>query len=409
VFALALACYTANGKTIPSGDTLPARYLPFSILQHGDLDLDEFPFLQRGDPYFLRYTHGHWVSFYPVGAALLATPFYVPAVLAGAQPGEQRSERLEKVAAASIVALSVAVVYVTLDLLVDRRATAWITLAYALGTSSFSVSSQGLWQHGPAQLCLALAALLLVAGRMGRSWAVVAAGFPLAFAVVCRPTDVALALPFAIYVLVRHPREFLPFAIAGFAPMLFQIGYNVVYWHDPFWVQFPFGDRRWRGAPTQVLAGLLFSPSRGLFVYSPVLLFSLCGIVRSLRPGGDPLVRAIGASVVLLLALMSKWSVWWGGACYGPRMLADVTPLLAVATAPCADLLRSRPGRFLFAVTLAWSVTAHGLGAYWEDGSWNWRLESRQRAAALWSWSDNQLANSLRDAAAALRHAWRGD
>ncbi len=405
IFALALICYTGNGRTIPSGDTLPARYLPFSILQHGDLDLDEFPFLQGDGAYYLRYAHGHWVSFYPVGAALLATPFYVPAVLAGAQPGEQRSERLEKVAAASLVALSVAVVYATLGLLTDRATTAWITLAYALGTSSFSVSSQGLWQHGPAQLCLAVAAWLLVLGRNGRRSAIAAAGFPLALAVVCRPTDAAFAVPFAVYVLVRHPRELVPFALAAVPPALFQLGYNVVYWHDPLWVQVPASDRRWRGVPTEVLSGLLVSPARGLFVYSPVLLFALWGIARSLRPGGDLLLRAIGAGFVLLLALMSKWAVWWGGACYGPRLLADATPLLALAMVPCADIVRSRAWlRAAFAVTLVWSVVAHGLGAYWEDGSWNGRLETRQRAAALWSWRDNQLVNSLRGvASAALR------
>ena len=48
VFAVAMICYTANGKTIASGDTLPARVLPFAILQQGSFYLDDFPFLYAG-------------------------------------------------------------------------------------------------------------------------------------------------------------------------------------------------------------------------------------------------------------------------------------------------------------------------------------------------------------------------
>src|SRR5262245_55039662 len=45
VFVCALTVYLANGRTLRTGDTLPARYLPFSILREHDFDLDEFPFL----------------------------------------------------------------------------------------------------------------------------------------------------------------------------------------------------------------------------------------------------------------------------------------------------------------------------------------------------------------------------
>ena len=41
IFSLAMICYSANGKTIGSGDTLPARYLPFSILRRGSFYLDD--------------------------------------------------------------------------------------------------------------------------------------------------------------------------------------------------------------------------------------------------------------------------------------------------------------------------------------------------------------------------------
>src|SRR5207244_3631283 len=50
LFAIVLAGYMANGRTIWSWDTLPARYLPFGILRHGTFYLDDFPALYAGHP-----------------------------------------------------------------------------------------------------------------------------------------------------------------------------------------------------------------------------------------------------------------------------------------------------------------------------------------------------------------------
>ena len=68
---------------------------------------------------------------------------------------------LEKRAAVLITALSVLILLFALRL-VTRHNIAWvIAVIYAFGTSSFSTSSQALWQHGPSQLFLALGDLLL--------------------------------------------------------------------------------------------------------------------------------------------------------------------------------------------------------------------------------------------------------
>src|ERR1043166_10263217 len=78
-FALSMICYTANGRAPGWGDTVSARYLPFSILRHGDFTLDEFPqAYDRQDNYWAKLVHGVWISFYPVGAAIAAVPIYAP-------------------------------------------------------------------------------------------------------------------------------------------------------------------------------------------------------------------------------------------------------------------------------------------------------------------------------------------
>ena len=62
------------------------------------------------------------------------------------------------------MAFSVGCVYLALGAIVERRAALLFTLAYALGTAAFAVSSQLFWEHGPSLGLLALGLLLVVRG-----------------------------------------------------------------------------------------------------------------------------------------------------------------------------------------------------------------------------------------------------
>jgi len=142
LFAVFLMFYMSNDKVPGGGDTVPARYLPISILREHNFDLDEFPFLyESGSPHYLRYVNGHYVSVYPIGPAVAALPFYLPSAL-GSLPLDSRFfPELEKFAAASLTALSAVILYFTLMQATERWFALLITMVYALGTSSFSTSS----------------------------------------------------------------------------------------------------------------------------------------------------------------------------------------------------------------------------------------------------------------------------
>jgi hypothetical protein len=97
LFCALLILYLANGVTKASGDTLPARYLPFSILREGNFDLNEFQFLYaQGIPYYLRHLNSRYVSNYPVGPALAALPFYLIPALGAVPPTDKLIADLEK-------------------------------------------------------------------------------------------------------------------------------------------------------------------------------------------------------------------------------------------------------------------------------------------------------------------------
>jgi hypothetical protein len=401
LFSGLMLVYLANGHTLEAGDSLPARYLPFSILRRGDFYLDDIESLSTTPrPHFVQRVRGHLVSDYPVGAALLALPLYVPSVLGGVTPESPLATQLEKLSAATIVAMSAVFLYLALRRLTDARMSFVLAVIYGLGTSTLSVSSQAQWQHGAGQLALAAALLALVRARSDPTW-FARAGLPLAFAVLCRPPDALLVAPLAAYALLRRPCPWRFFAWA-LPPVAFQLWYNATYFGDPLHSQFPLlGSGLWSMRLSDGLIGLLFSPGRGLFAYSPVLLLSAVGMGLVWRREGDALLRALSLGVVASVLLYARWIVWWGGlANHPPRILVDLTPALILLLVPLVPYLRrSLVARGLFLSLALWSVVAHLVAA----------LTLRERESAsldllferLWDWNAHPIVGTLARATSA--------
>src|SRR3954465_4650707 len=203
-----LLVYNANGRAISSGDTYPARALPFAIGRYHSLVLDPIAPLTaqgRGDAayWMVHVAGGHTISLYPVVAPVLIAPLYLPAVgylhLRGWTDArlDHMAKVMEKLSASLLAALSASLLY----LLLRRRAAApvalLLTLAYAFGTTTWVISSQALWQHGMAEL-LVVGALLLLSGPCTGPRAL-AAGLLCGLVAGNRPPDVILAAALGAY------------------------------------------------------------------------------------------------------------------------------------------------------------------------------------------------------------------
>jgi len=393
LFLVALFIYNANGRQIGAIDTIPSRLLPVSILKERNFDLDEFRFLYaRGIPKWLIQTGGHLVSGYPPGPAILALPFYLIPVLAGVSPESKLLIDVEKLAASTFTALSVALLYALLKRLAGEKAALTLSLIYAFGTSSLSISSQALWQHGPIQLLLVASLYCLVRGMEEPKWAAYS-GFTLGWAVLCRPTDLLAAIPLAVYVFHLHRKEAHLFSLLILPSIAFMVLYNHWYFGSAIRMGYDqgfFSGDMWKAPLFDGLAGILISPSRGLFIYSPILLFSIVGMYIAWCDSGNVLYRYLSVAVVLLIALYSRWGQWWGGWAFGPRLLADLTPLLTVLIVPAYPrLVAARTPRHAAYVLAALSIAIHALGAF-APGAWN--PGGNPRSTRLWSWTDGELA-----------------
>jgi hypothetical protein len=389
--------FNANFRELGGGDTIPATFLPASLLRDGDLILDEFgPILDKRPPdggvtlrqqlnwsAAVRPVDGHLRSSYPVGAAFLAVPVYAAPVAFGSLRDLADFRVAGKLAASLITALSAGFVYLTLRRFTTLGIAAFLAAAYALGTAVWTIASQALWQHGPALLCLSLAtwAALRLSER-DRLIEAVLISVALAMAVVCRPQNAIGALAIGLFALVQRPRRWPALLAPALCIMTWQIAYNLQVFGRltggyPDIYRSP--AMAWRGLDpsstltlplAEGLTGLLFSGGMGLFLYSPVLAVGLVSLAVLAAGREFPLARYLAFWVVGSLVYYGKNRVWWGGTGYGPRYLTELALPLVLALGMVWPRLTTNPTLRIATVVLAsYGIAVQALGAFtWECG-----------------------------------------
>jgi hypothetical protein len=393
LFLLCLTVYNANLRCLGSYDSLAASFLPSGIWRGDGFSLDRYA---PNVPAPLRYSmylsrRGHWISLYPIVTPLLVTPLYLPtALFPQLRPdhpryGEWTRVLMEKGSASIVAALSVLFVFWTLRRLTTERAAFGLALVYAFGTSTWVIASQALWQHGPAELLLAVSLYLLSDPRPAGGRAALL-GTTAGLLAANRPHDLFFSLAIAWIVGRRSGRRAWPFLLASGTLGLLLVLYNR--WYFPTVLGGYVEYRQPNGQPLPVhlpspaeLAGLLVS-NRGLLPFCPFLLALVARWPRE-TPGAPPgrereETAVFGAAWMATLLFHACFSTWTGGYCYGPRYLTDGLPLLFVLLASSWGQL-GRAGRALFAAAVLYSVALQAIGACCYPGG-----DSGNEARGVW-------------------------
>lgn len=364
--------YNANLRAISAGDAYPARYLPFAVWKYQTVLVDPIEEItSQGRAHhaywIVRLDDGRNISLYPVTLPLLIAPLYLPAVAYVHSQNwtisafDRAARVMEKVSASLIASISSALLYLLLRRRSQRGTALLLSIAYAFGTTTWMIGSQALWQHGMAQLLITCALLLLTGFASTRS--VIGAGLTLGLIAANRPPDAIIAATLGVYALVWAGRRVPVLIGAAAIPLALLLFYNIgVAGHIAGGYGIVGRAQFLNHELLPGLAGLLFSPTRGLFVFSPFLLF----LVPAWRPPVDRnerfLTLAAAAAVVLQLMLYAK-SDWRAGMAFGPRFLTDMLPLLFWMLAPAAALLRGIAKAGLI-VAIAFSICVQAIGAW---------------------------------------------
>lgn len=447
-----VVAYNVNLRQVSSHDTYASRFVPISILRDGDLILDEFVpdalKLKAGDEFFsdyFVYVRGHFYDSHPPVGPLLALPVYaLPAWIGIPSRPELIANMFSKLAASLMVAFSGVLLFrvsrrileaISTSAAHDAQQAARVALfaavAYGLGTSVWSTASLAMWTHTPAVLGFAVALWALTGGRTS------VAGFAAAAACFSRPATAPAVALLGLYLVHRAARngwqsevarqrrmDVLRYAVSAAVTGVLGVLYN--YWlfgnavgGAPFrtgiWVEELGTTGMFTGSLPVGLAGLLISPSRGILIYSPVVLVAAYGAARSWRASLESertpapfsradailLARYLSLAAIVILLTYSKFIVWWGGHGYGPRYLTDgmpfIGPLFALGLSPVSKTMsRARAGKVAAIAVLTYSIAIQAIGAFCWPSSWTLNNNPPYRFR-LWDWRESQIELCIRD------------
>jgi hypothetical protein len=397
--------YVRNERLGTAPETIAAGVTAYALAAAGTADVsayvpkDGFP---RGLRYGVRHYTGGAYGIDPIASSLTFAPFLLPH--RGLPVDAVRfSWSLFHRVAARVTVLTLVVLALWLVTITSIPRALLVTAVIAIATPLRTVNAGGLWMHTSAALW-AVSGLALWSVAASRPNLYPLAGAALALATACRPILVPPALLVA-WAAARDARH--RGAAVATALVVVVIGALALianwYQHGSL-----LGGRAWlvstisrtTAVPSYFhfspwsLIGLLVAPSRGLFVYSPVLLFALPGLVYTLRSSPHPEERFMTVAGILVFLLYGCVATWWGGWVFGPRWMTDTLPFFALWLARTPLPQRGRvPVALAFGLALAWSVWVYELGVRTYPCGWDSRPTSIDMAPErLWSLRDTEIS-----------------
>lgn len=424
IFALTLFVFLLS----PVRQVTDSRYsmlLTQSLLERGSFRLDRYAlprrepegdetFLKHGD-YRLEVSRGHVYYYPPPGSSVLSAPFVALLNLFGlsAVGGDkaydhQGEVKIETLLAAVLMAALSCLFFYTARLILPTKWSVCVALCGALGTQVYSTASRALWSHTWGILLLGVVVFLLLRlETRQRGLSPVLLASLLSWLYFIRPTFAVSILAVSVYVFLFQRRLFPRYAVTG---ALWLTAFVLYSWAH-FGRLLPSYYLVGRLEPAhfrEALAANLFSPSRGLLVYVPALLFVAFLLVRHRRQ----LVhrRLVWLSLVVIAAdvsVVSAFPQWWAGHCFGPRFMTGSVPwfVLLGALGLRASLMwrderaahsrGSWRAQSAFGVALlALSVFINANGAI-RQATWDWNeappLDVDLYPGRVWDWRQPQF------------------
>jgi hypothetical protein len=409
LFAGLFLIYNANGREMGTYDSQPTKFAVRELALYGRLTLDRV--VARTPEYgnragFQRDLRGHYRSAYSVVPSILAA---VPASLLHATGlvdlrAPLAPNLVAKLAASLLTAAAATVTFIALAPVFGGSAALWVVIGLGLGTNLWPLASGTLWQLETVSVGFALALLgwFRPPASLSLRW-VITGAVGVALAAAARPQVAPMAAVLLVGLGARiglrraAPALVVVAAAAGVLAAFQWYWFGDVLGAAPALQNANLAAHGVSGTlaeePWLAAAGLLISPSRGLVIFSPVVLFAfLGGLVLWRRPSrcgeGWWLTTAL-----VQIAGYSFYSMWWGGHTYGPRYLVDTMILLAPPAAAAMGWVTARPWRKVLAGTLlTYSIVVAATGAFvYPADEWNQDPDVDLHHERLWDWKDTQI------------------
>ena len=345
---LAASCFVLYAFYVNFGfisDNETIRYaLTKAIVEDGSFRVDPYRYFFGSD---YSVVDGRYYCDKPPGSSLLILPQYLLARtvvtprLFGDWTEMARAWAVVCLSVCLYAAVSVAVLYEVLGRLGVTRGRVWYCYAYAAGTLAFPYSTVMVGDVFAASLVIVSVWFALRGDRPGHLAALgICVG--LTFVTCYRAILIVGWLIPLKWLLLARRRRIVWAAAPAFGFLALQLAYNWVCFGGPLHLSYSY----WQGGAAHVgftmpslweLYMATFSSWKGIFYYSPWLMFYFVGLAYLWR---DRRVWAVylvlGTAVYLGFMLLNNdpdTHYWWSGGDFGPRKFVPVTPLLAIGAA----------------------------------------------------------------------------
>jgi len=311
-------------------DTQSMMGVTVNLVNHGSLTSSGAGFLVN-----TRYAP------YGIADSLLAVPLYALSKVTGNFPG------LESMISPILTALSAVLIFRIARALRWRASYGLIAaVGYGLLSMALWYSTQLLSEQG-VTLCMLVIVLGLVLWRQGAARAPLWVGLGAAWAIQFRSDSMV-----TVWIALAATPLFVPWRVLwARRPLVLFLGpvavslaglawYNELRFHRLFVSSYG-GDGGFKTPLWHGLDGLLLSPGRSLFLYSPLTVMGVAGlVVLAWGPGRvrDRPLCVLGLLLTVPRTLFfAKWDVWDGAAAWGPRFLLPVVAVLSLMIVPVLE------------------------------------------------------------------------
>lgn len=391
-------------------------YLP--ALLYGDFS---FSFIEAGNwEHTLKLipAAGGLVNKYPVGVAIMESPFFLAAhllsllkdALTGSATATGYSNLYQYMVLGGGVCYWVAgtvLLYMLLreQLGFSRKVSLLTCVVITYGTNLFHYASyDACFSHVYSYFLFNLFLYYLCwyeereAERRNRLWHTCIFGFLAGLIFMCRNTNILFVLTYVFYGVknwatlkkrileILNPARAIPIVLTGCVTIFPQL----LYWHAAtgHWFAYSYGDESFYWLTPQLLP-FLFSVRKGLFFWSPVLLLAVAGMLMAYKEKGK-LYTGLVLFFVVIVYVSSAWWSWYYGGSFGQRVAVDFMCLFAIFIACVLDRLeqwkKRESGRYRYrfvsgavflycGVCILWNLTC--MAAYWyrvlpsDQADWN--------------------------------------
>lgn len=348
---------------------------------------------------------GEYVNKYTCGIAIFEFPFFMLAYYLCPPLGYTRSDYFNPlycniVALSGLLASFLGLFFLRKSLLklVSPGVTFWVIVSVFFGTNLYYYATREMNIAHVYNFFLFSHLLYMIPGYLKKPGRLNSflLGAVLGWIILIRPTNIIVALLIPLYdvyslsdlkerirFLIQHLRLMLwmiPGAFLFFLPQL-------MYWKEMtgHWLYYSYTEEGFKYWNEPKIAAVLFDVQNGLFLYSPLVLLMMAGIVLGLFK------KNFQAPVVLLIFsiatyLFASWWAWWFGGAFGHRCYVEFYAILAF---PLAGLYQHVSMRWhaipriaffsvvimlmIFSVRLSYLYTS--IGGPWDGADWRWNLE----------------------------------